>query len=99
MGLEGSAITDLTLRYVTMRYFDGELRQNYYFFAELKEGSAHYLESNEGITQWFSLRELKDLPMPFTARHMIDHYLEYGQFNHILYGGLANNEGVIFIPL
>lgn len=99
LDLKENSLANLTLRYVTMRYFDGELRQNYYFFAEIEDSPESCLESNEGITQWFYLNELKDLPMPFTARHMIDHYLEKGQFNCMLYGGIANNDGVTFIPL
>ena len=32
-----ASLSNLSLRYVTLRYADGELRQNYYFFAELAD--------------------------------------------------------------
>ena len=35
LDLEPGSLADLELRYVTLRYTDGELRQNYYFFAKL----------------------------------------------------------------
>ena len=68
-------LENLTLRYVTVRYADGELRQNYYFFADLSDSNKIFLPSNEGITQWYPLSDTGDLSMPFTARHMLDHYI------------------------
>ena len=99
LGLTASSLINLSLRYITLRYADNEIRQNYYFFAELIDDSKTNLISSEGITQWYSLHKLADLCMPFTARHMIDHYLRVGQFNDILYGGLACNDRVIFEAL
>lgn len=92
--LEESSLRNLSLRYVTLRYADGEIRQNYYFFADMTDCVT--LQSNEGKTQWFPISELGDLPMPFTARYMIDHYISVGQYNDLLYGGIANDGGVIF---
>ena len=37
LGLQPENIDGLTLRYITLRRTKGEIRQNYYFFAELKE--------------------------------------------------------------
>ena len=97
--LTEDSLSNLTLRYITLRYADGEVRQNYYFFADLIELPKEDLCSNEGIVKWFHLHELSSLSMPFTARYMIDHYLAEGQFNDTLYGGIANNTGVIFQEL
>ena len=36
-GLTENELLDLRLRYITHRLKDGEIRQNYYFFARLKE--------------------------------------------------------------
>lgn len=96
LSLNEESLENLSLRYVTLRYTDGEIRQNYYFFADLKDEFQQTLQSNEGILQWFSLTELGDLPMPFTARHIIDHYLSIGRFNSALYGGIANDSTVVF---
>ena len=99
LGLTEDSIQNLTLRYVTLRYTDGEIRQNYYFFADLIDHNAPIPQSNEGITQWFSSDALKDLPMPFTAKFMVDHYLHIGQYDDSLYAGIADNNGVTFHKL
>ena len=99
LGLCENDLKNLTLRYVTVRYADGELRQNYYFFADLSTGSNDLLTSNEGIARWYPLLDLESLPMPFTARHVLDHYRTTGQFNTELYGGIANDSGVTFTKL
>ena len=99
LSLDQDSLENVTLRYVTLRYADGEIRQNYYFFAELKDHFCGTPASNEGITQWHSLDELGCLQMPFTARHVIDHYLNIGQFTSELYGGIANDTGVHFQTL
>ena len=98
VAIDESSLQNLTLRYVTLRYTAGELRQNYYFFAELKSHNDDF-SSTEGITKWFDLKELNDLPMPFTARYMIDHYVDIGQYDDVLYGGIANENGVVFTKL
>ena len=97
LSIADASVHDLTLRYVTLRYTDGEIRQNYYFFADVD-----FLEaptSSEGITRWFKLDDLKDLPMPFTARYMLHHYQLHGQFDDTLYAGIANDDGMIFLKL
>lgn len=97
LSITEEAVHNLTLRYITLRYTDGEIRQNYYFFADIDFLDPPH--STEGITQWFELYDLKDLPMPFTARHMIDHYFMHGQFDNALYAGIASNDGVMFQKL
>ena len=92
-------MANLSLRYITLRYTDGEIRHNYYFFADLKDHFHITPESNEGITQWFSPDELSELPMPITARYVMEHYLQFGQFDSALYGGISNESGTIFHKL
>ena len=99
LGLTEDVINNLSLRYVTLRYTDNEIRQNYYFFADLSDRQQSSLTSTEGIACWYSIQELADLRMPFTARHVIDHYFKIGRYNDALYGGLANSNGVIFKKL
>ena len=96
LDLDSDVLTDLQLRYVTMRYTNGEIRQNYYFFAKLAKDIHEIPESTEGRCQWFQLSQLEDLPMPFTARHVIDHYLVEGRHTCELYGGIADQSGVHF---
>lgn len=99
LSLTEDSLANLSLRYITLRYTDGEIRHNYYFFADLKDHFHITPESNEGITQWFSPDELSELPMPITARYVMEHYLQFGQFDSALYGGISNESGTIFHKL
>lgn len=98
-GLTANEISELSLRYVTSKRTKGELRQNYYFFAELKEHVDTDIISNEGICKWFDYDELNSLEMPFTAQYVIRHYLETGRLNDKVYGGIADGEKVVFIEM
>ena len=97
LGLKDTDIEDLTLRYVTLRYYNGEIRQNYYFFARLKGERA--LSSTEGTLRWCSWEELQTLDMPLSARHMMDHYLTVGRFDENRYAGVTEPGGTRFVKL
>ncbi len=97
LGLEPEDIEGLTLRYVTIRYFNGEIRQNYYFFARLKGGRA--FSSAEGVLHWFTWQELESIDMPLSARHMMDHYLKVGRFTDKRYAGITEPGGSRFVEL
>ena len=99
LSIEESSLSNLSLRYVTLRYTDNEIRQNYYFFASLNENAPEIKVSSEGELRWFALDEISTLPMPFTARFMIDHYLAVGQYDDHLYAGVADLNAVTFIKL
>ena len=94
-GLTRNALDGLALRYITQRRKDGEIRQNYYYFAELKDGF-DVNDSNEGRLEWHDMNALADLPMPVTARHVVDHYLAVGRFDDKLYGGITTADGPVF---
>ncbi len=72
LGLGEEDIEGLSLRYITLRRTKGEIRQNYYFFANLK--SEDELTSNEGICKWFWVDEIRNLEMPYTAKYVMEHY-------------------------
>ena len=97
-GLTEDDLENLSLRYVTLRLKGGEVRQNHYFFADLKPGVA-CSASSEGRLAWFSLDQLASLDMPHSARYMIDHYRSVGQFDDRLYAGVSRKDGVDFMPL
>jgi len=92
-------IRNLSLRYVTLRRTKGEIRQNYYFFAILNEEVSDDLVSNEGELNWFSLKQLDELEMPYTARYVMNHYCSIGQYSDKIYTGVANENEVIFLEL
>ena len=97
-GLTEDALDGLTMRYVTMRLKNGEIRENYYFFAALRDGVTPSA-SNEGDLTWFNLCDLDNLPMPVTAQNVLQHYVAKGRFDQLLYGGVTTSEGTIFTPM
>lgn len=99
-GLTNNDIENLSLRYVTVRLKNNELRQNYYFFADLVNENKE-LTSNEGRLKWFRIDELKENPpeMPFTAQYVVKHYVEVGKDTDILYAGAATENGVVFCEM
>ena len=97
-GLMPDALDGLQLRYITMRHKAGEIRQNYYYFAALKDG-IDVQNSNEGRLEWHDMSALDALPMPVTARHVIDHYLCVGRFDDKLYGGVTRPSGTVFTEM
>ena len=96
-GLREGDLENLTMRYVTLRLKNGEIRQKYYFFGRLKE--ERELQSTEGRLQWFTFDEIPALNMPVSAKHMILHYLETGRHNDQLYAGITEEKGTVFIPM
>lgn len=99
LGIRENEIQNLTLRYITLRRTKGEIRQNYYFFAELCDEVEEPTESTEGISKWFGFSELQDLEMPYSAKFVMEHYLKTGQKNNDIYVGVADGQSVIFTSM
>lgn len=97
LGISEADLVGLKLRYITHRLKDGEIRQNYYFFARLKEMKS--LCSTEGKLRWVSYEDISDLHMPVSAKHMILHYMQIGRFDDVLYGGVTRSDGTDFVPM
>ena len=99
LGISESGIRNLLLRYVTLRRVKGEIRQNYYFFAELDNEAGDHIVLTEGISKWFTFSELSALEMPYTAKYVIMHYLKIGWRTNDMYVGVADGERVDFTKL
>lgn len=97
LGLKPEEIEGLTLRYITLRLKNGEMRQNYYFFARLKE--ARDLTSTEGLLRWIAYEDIPELKMPVSAKHMLLHYLEVGRFTDCVYVGATEAYGTRFVTM
>lgn len=95
LGLLESDVDNLSLRYITHRLIGGEIRQNYYFFARLKEDRE--LVSTEGTLRWVPFEEVPSLEMPVSAKPMILHYLQEGRFTDYLYCGVTEDCGTKFV--
>lgn len=99
LGLGPEDMDNLALRYVTLTRINGEIRQNYYFFADLKENVSDDLSSDEGISRWFSLEDTHSLEMPFTAKFVMEHFCAIGRHTDKLYAGIGNPDKVEFLEL
>lgn len=99
IGLKESGLVDLQLRYITLRNKNGEIRQNYYFFAKLAEGTKVSEECTEGILEWVPFHEVCARKMPYTAKYVMEHYLSVGRDTKTIYGGIASAGGVEFMEL
>ena len=99
LGLAPEDVRGLRLRYIGLRLVDGEIRQNYYFFAELPGGQAMPLHSDEGELRWCAHDELARLDMPYTARGVLDHYLAVGMHDDLLRVGVADGSRLVFTEL
>ena len=98
-GIRENDISHLRLRYITMRFKKQEVRQNYYFFAQMKNRPPSLPECDEGYLCWVPMSEVLQLPMPCSAYHCCRHFLEVGQFDANLYGGIATVNGIQFVKM
>lgn len=99
MSITEEMLWEMELRYISLRRTKGEIRQNYYFFAKLPNGTEMDIKSNEGKLKWFSLEELNSLKMPFTSQYVMKHYVETGRHNHKMYGGVADGRELVLVEL
>lgn len=99
-GLTERDIDRLFLRYVTLRLKNGEIRQNYYFFADLTDREK-VIRSDEGNLKWFGMEELSEkMPeMPFSSHYVVKHYVKIGKDTDVLYAGIATESGVVFTEM
>ena len=97
LGLTESDVEGLRLRYITHRLTVGEIRQNYYFFARLKEERP--LTSTEGTLRRVPYGQIPALEMPVSAKHMILHYVKEGRFTDKLYAGITEERGTHFVEM
>ena len=98
LGLGVNDISGLMLRYITHRLKNGELRQNYYFFAELKSDDIVF-SSDEGQLKWFTAEEITALDMPFTSKMVTNHWLKEGRYTDKFYGGVATDNDMVFLEM
>ncbi len=99
LGLEPEDIENLALRYVALRCVKGEMRQNYYFFADIKEHVDDNLVSNEGTCKWFPLEDIGSLEMPLSARYVMDHFCATGRHTEKTYVCMANADRAEILEL
>lgn len=99
LGLEPEDIRGLTLRYIALRSTKGEIRQNYYFFADLKEQVGQDLVSGEGICKWFPLADIPLQEMPLSARYVMEHFRATGRYTEKTYVCIAGSHKAEILEL
>lgn len=94
-------ISELTLRYVSLRDTGGELRTTFYFTAELRPGTPAPTSCPEGELRWFDLTdpELTTLSMPQTASAALTHWLAAGRHDDVLRSIVMTESGAQVVPL
>lgn len=94
-GIVREDIENIRLKYVTLRHVNHEIRQNYYFFADIKDSRKVKLDfCSEGTLEWVKNDVLLEREMPRSSHECLRHYLRVGQFNDNIYvmvstGGLG----------
>jgi 8-oxo-dGTP diphosphatase len=99
MKIPESALENLSLRYITLRLKQGEIRQNYFFFADLKPTIDVELLCNEGKPEWVAYDDILKREMPYTAKYVLNHYFRVGKYTTSVYGGIATETALDFIEL
>lgn len=89
----------ISLRYISLYNKPTELRQNYYFFAELKNTENLELKSDEGQLKWFDIEEIPTLEMPFTSHHVTRHWLKEGRHTDKFYAAISTDNDMIFLEM
>ena len=98
-GITENDIGSVKLKYITLRMKNNEIRQNYYFFTELRNTKINISKCNEGTLEWANMNEILTREMPFTAKECLKHYLTIGKNDNKLYAGAAAYNGINFTEL
>ena len=98
LGIIPDMLEKINLRYLTIYNKPQELRQNYYFFAQLKDDSV-ISTSNEGQLKWFAFEDILSLDMPFTSKKVTEHWVKEGRYTDKFYGGVATDNDMVFLEM
>jgi 8-oxo-dGTP diphosphatase len=98
-GITESDIETVKLKYITLRMKNNEIRQNYYYFTELRNTQIDISRCTEGKLEWINFDEALNKEMPFTAKECLKHYFSIGKEDNKLYAGTATINGVNFDEL
>lgn len=99
IGVKENDLDDIELKNITLRLVEDEIRQNYYFFANLGEDELLITECSEGILEWVEIDKVLERDMPFTAKAVLNHYFKEGKDTNLIYAGVAMETDVVFTKL
>jgi 8-oxo-dGTP diphosphatase len=88
-GITENDISDLKLKYITMRKAKEEIRLQYVYFANLKNEKVSISPCDEGEVTWQGIDRISGLKMSFTNGECLKHYFEKGIANDEIYSGVV----------
>lgn len=98
-GIKENDLENIEFKYAALRLKNGEIRQNYYYFAKLRNAEIDIHQCNEGKLQWVDMDHILEKKMPFTAKECLKHYLSVGRYDDKPYAGITTEEGINFVEL
>ena len=98
-GIGAQQVENMQLRYITLRLKNREIRQNYYFFANLKTEDFPLPACPEGTLEWVKWEAVLGRNMPVTARQCLEHYMGAGRHDAVVYAGVSRENGIEFAAL
>lgn len=99
LGLDKTHLKSLALRYITIRQVEGEIRQNYYFFAETERHVMESLSSCEGTLRIFHKDDIPSVEMAVSAKNALMHWFGEGRFTKCIYAGAYDGKKTDFTPM
>ena len=102
-GISPNDIFDLKLRYMAVRNRigdgDDEISTMYYYTGNVSS-EVELPECDEGILHWIYLKDAVDLPMSFSVKQILTHWLSNTEKTEVfLLGVNKDNNGVTFVEL
>jgi len=85
-------ILNLDLRYISMRIDkdDNEIRAAYYYIGKVtQEFEPPYCD--EGVFYWTDIKDIIDLPMSFSIKEIVKHWVNNPESNNIFLFGINKN--------
>ncbi len=98
-GITENDICNLRLKYVTLRIQGDEIRQNYYYFADLLNSAVNICTCDEGKLEWINIHEALEKEMPFSAKYCFKHYFKTGKNDDKVYAGIATGDSGVLMSL
>ena len=85
----------MTLKYITTRKTNDEIRQQYIFTADLREDVSltQIRSTNEGELSWIKLSELFDRKMAYSNTECLKHYFNLGMNDKHIYSVAVGSDG------
>ena len=90
-GIAKTAISDLKLRYITIRKTEGEIRLHHHFFGKVETEFA-LPKCTEGELHWVDKEYISELPMTTSVGEAVRHWLA-NLSSDVVYMVVVNTDG------